>query len=929
MPDIYTAEGVRLENVEDYGGDVYPDDDPRTCEYVHFDLTKEQLGKTWRYNCWGFTFLPRRYWINSATDVDNILRDNCDPVPDGSVRIGDVIRYRDDSDKTQHTGRVWQTDGAGHATLIRSKWGSGAEYIHPPLNGSPKPVPAIYGRNLAYFRQRAPLLGISDLWIKDSPEDNGEQFSKSPWWSSPDIYVDAPPYDGIRDTNPVFGQSNRVWALVRNRGDQAANGVHVRYYWVNPAEGLAPEKWHLIPGTPGHPNPVGPFSVPGNSSTEAPYIEWTPEGSPSQLCVIAVAYINDNPQDSNNPDPTVYPFEIRWDNNFAFCEASMLVRPQTQSLNFVDVPEGETTVRALVFSVHSCRSATLQIVDGPNVTSGPAGTNFGTPLGTTTTLDDTTLFPVAAREVRIWVSYTGTSASDSADGTVTIRCVETGEEWTIMITANTVPRPTTAVVLVLDQSNSMTFDSGLDPELPTRSDVLKFSAAPFVEIINEVNAIGVINFDHDAYLRTAVTAVGPPTFGGGRTAARNAIRDYAPNPEGWTSIGDGLELSHNELTPVTGYDSKATIILTDGHENRPKYIADVTDLINERVYAIGLGTAEVIQPAALTALTNGTGGYILLTGELSDDFFRLAKYYMQILAGVTNQDVVLDPDGWLISGDTHRIPFQLSETDISADVILLSTHPALFTFLLEAPNGQIIDPATASASPIILYATGSNVSYYRIGLPVPFEGDEVREGTWYVLLRIEAQDKLRRYKSQAGNPSSLHETEAVLASIHGLRYNLSVHTYSNLRMSASEFQTSHELGGIMSLRTVLKEYSLPVGNRATVRVRVERPDFTMSTLNLPEVEPGVFETSIPASIPGVYRFRIHATGTTLQGNPFTREQTLTGAVYRGGDISSPTSKDDPFELFKHLCRLRCFRIVVLLLVLLVFEALLALLILLR
>ena len=33
--------------------------------------------------------------------------------------------------------------------------------------------------------------------------------------------------------------------------------------------------------------------------------------------LLAIAYINDNPQDSNNPDPLVYPFEIPWDNNIA------------------------------------------------------------------------------------------------------------------------------------------------------------------------------------------------------------------------------------------------------------------------------------------------------------------------------------------------------------------------------------------------------------------------------------------------------------------------------------------------------------------------------------------------------------------------------------------------------------------------------------
>ena len=75
-----------------------------------------------------------------------------------------------------------------------------------------------------------------------------------------------------------------------------------------------------------------------------------------------------------------------------------------------------------------------------------------------------------------------------------------------------------------------------------------------------------------------------------------------------------------------------------------------------------------------------------MTGALStDDFFVLQKYYLQILAGVTNADIVLDPDGWLASGQKLRIPFRLSETDITADAILLtgSAPPDLFRFALE------------------------------------------------------------------------------------------------------------------------------------------------------------------------------------------------------------------------------------------------------
>lgn len=316
---IKTAADVELQHVEDLGGTVTAETDPSLISkvqyYKHFNLADEQLGRTSRYNCWGFTFLPRRYWINSPNDVDQILNDNCVPVAPGSLRPGDVIRYRDSNNVTTHTGRVWEVDSTGNCIKVRSKWGGWAEYIHDPLD-----VPVSYGTNLAYFRQFAPLKGIGDLWIRDANNDVGEQYSYS-LWASPDILVDAPPYGSV-NVNPVFGQVNRVWAIVHNRSNADIANVRVRYYWADPHAGFAPSNWQLIPGTAGHPNPTNTFTVPANSSTQAPYAEWIPAPVPgvsdsAHQCLLAIAFVNDDPNDSANPNPLVYPFNIRWENNIA------------------------------------------------------------------------------------------------------------------------------------------------------------------------------------------------------------------------------------------------------------------------------------------------------------------------------------------------------------------------------------------------------------------------------------------------------------------------------------------------------------------------------------------------------------------------------------------------------------------------------------
>ena len=44
-----------------------------------------------------------------------------------------------------------------------------------------------------------------------------------------------------------------------------------------------------------------------------------------------------------------------------------------------------------------------------------------------------------------------------------------------------------------------------------------------------------------------------------------------------------------------------------------------------------------------------------------------------------------------------------------------------------------------------------------------------------------------------------------------------------------------------------------------------------------------------AAIPGIYRFVVSATGSTSRHTPFTRQQVVTGAVWRGGNDPDPTS----------------------------------------
>ena len=554
------------------------------------------------------------------------------------------------------------------------------------------------------------------------------------------------------------------------------------------------------------------------------------------------------------------------------------------TIAFPAVPATLTFMSPAIFQVDACENLTFNIAD-PVVDSGPPGTDFNR-VDTSIVVN-----PHVESVGRVWVTYRGTNAGDHATGHVDVTCVETGQAWEVPIVADVVELETAAVALVLDQSNSMNDPSGIAPGVD-RSHVLRFSAPPCIDVTDANHSALVMSFDHDPHMLRGLTAVDSS----GRILLNSAIGGYMPNSQGWTAIGEALKFAHDQLDPVTDHDIKAIVLLTDGEENHGPhdrlFIDDVAGLINEHVFAIGLGNPGNSHPAKLQQLCAGNNGYMLITGDLNPDaYFRLAKYYQQIISGVTNQDIVLDPDGWVHAGSLVKIPFYVSETDITARAVLLTDNPHGVLFGLETPSGEIVAPTTVN--PMVEFRIGSAVEMYRVSLPLPIGATQAHVGEWKALIAL---GKGRRGAVTHGFGSAATGGSA--------RYSLSVHTFSNLRMRASLSQSHNEPGATIFLRAALTEYSAPLRNSAKVRAEVTWPDAPVMNVSLSRVGPGLFEGSFVASQAGVYPCRIMAEGKTMRGQPFTREQTLTGAVWRNGNDPRPPqgggrnpSGDNPGEVF--------------------------------
>ena len=563
-----------------------------------------------------------------------------------------------------------------------------------------------------------------------------------------------------------------------------------------------------------------------------------------------------------------------------FCLAGVCALPgivatlRSSDVVFNQVPEGRTVSRPIILQVTGCEAATFRIVSGPSHVSGSTRIRYGVAIASATLPHA----PAAvSRELFLWITCFDGQAGDSSTGTVRVECVETLQSWDVTLHADVVPVPRVGAVMVLDRSGSMAEDGG---DGRTRLQVL-FDAAPaFVDVAPQGTRLGLVRFATDASPGIGMTTLGPAGMEPGRDAVRDAIADHtlAGGASSFTSIGDGVFEGNALVAPEMGLASKALVVLTDGRENRDRYLTDVAGLINDRVFAVGLGTPEQIEPIALSALTNGTGGYLLMTGNMdANDPYRLEKYYLQILTGVTNDQVVLDPNGWLAYGGSETIPFYLNEADKTVDAIVLSPAPKQVRVRLRAPSGQVLD----ATHPSLQWTADRNLGFYRYALPVPGASSEAA-GRWELLLdwgREAPTAKTGRQRAQSANK-------------HGIPYSVLVHARSDLRMAATLAQSALTPGATVTVRARLTQYQeIPIQG-ARVIARVEAPDGGGSSLLMAEQEGGVYQTTFVAGLSGVYRVRIGAEGKSLRGEAFTREEVRTAAIWAGGGRPPPDRHSD-------------------------------------
>jgi uncharacterized protein YegL len=580
-----------------------------------------------------------------------------------------------------------------------------------------------------------------------------------------------------------------------------------------------------------------------------------------------------------------------------------IVNAAAGSVNFGDVPAGLTTYRPVQFDVQTCRTVYFEI-------TGLGGSpNFSAPPEQ----GIVTVQPPAPSELsvkaNVYVRFVAPlPAQGSATGSVAIRAyfideqgyyaANPGNEFTIgtynvTLIANSVARPQPAITLVIDRSGSM-YDQAAGVGT-TKEDLLRQAIETIADTMDNSDGIGVVSFD-DLVDRigdvVSIATVTPATL----------ANDPRFEPRGLTAIGKGIVEGADVLLdernkPGTPYTRHAMIVMTDGNENVPPYINSsavntAIETFADNIYALGFGTENNVSAPALSSIAN----YMLITGDITtaEQRFRLVKYFTQIIAGITRHNIVVDPQGDLVFGAKHVIPFQLSKADQSASIIVVSPAAWLIDLHLQAPDGTIISPGTTSNAVLERNALDT---FYHVQLPaLPANPMGSHGGTWHAILQLNRDHKPPKDRDQKVLPTLVGPS---------IPYTLVVQSFSNLLFQVRVEKPVSQLGDTVHLLATLQQYDIPMTTIASVFAEITSTPFGHSTNTVTlhaQRSGGLYAAAFQATTPGLYTIRFRATGSTIEGEPFQLEQTRTAVVRRiGAEVLPDRSGND--QTARCLCEL--------------------------
>ena len=577
----------------------------------------------------------------------------------------------------------------------------------------------------------------------------------------------------------------------------------------------------------------------------------------------------------------------------------------TPTVNFGEVVENTVTYLPVRFNVETCRKVKFVIsalggnaaFEVPDITvpyEAVVNSNEGEP-----------------QTARVFIKLNAVTGTGVIMGTATIEAyIEdnlrhysnvSGDflvgTWNVNFQTEIIERPKSAVCLVLDKSGSMSRNDGTTI---SRFDMMENSVSVIKNILRPDDGIGMVYYDRNDNRLFDIVSMS----GGGNNNVDAALGNNSLNPGGSTAIGKGMitaaDVLNDEINrPGSPYTNFGMLVLTDGNENVSPYVSGtavstaLSGLEND-VYAVGIGNQGAVSDAALSAISN----YLLITGEMQDDerLFRLTNYFVQILADIKKNDIVLDPTGRLIFGLKHEIEYHISEADIDSEIIILSPYAPFFEAVLISPDGNVIRGNSTNVQHFI----NRNSQIFRVSYPaLPSQVQGSHAGLWKVGLEISQEQFSAAFKKffRDMKPELIKDFWEKLRKYGSVPYSLSVQSFTDLKFKAQVTASLLTPGSQISLNGLLHQYRLPISGQ--VRAEVTLPDGREKVVRLQQTEKGKFSAIMTAETSGVYQFRIIAQGYSMGGKKFTRETLRSVSIYK----NTPTVPTEDEQKTPDWCKL--------------------------
>ena len=397
------------------------------------------------------------------------------------------------------------------------------------------------------------------------------------------------------------------------------------------------------------------------------------------------------------------------------------------------------------------------------------------------------------------------------------------------------------VMLIIDRSGSMRWPSSKIADAKT-------SAKLFVDYMRDGDKTGVASFAssarYDYHLITLTGAV--------KNAIKNAIDGiYA---SGGTAMGRGLRYGYNDFInrgdPTHAW---AMVLLSDGYHNRGEHPNNVLPSIKSQdiiVYTIGLGPS--VDKNLLEHIATETGGKYYYTPS-SD---KLKEIYESIVGKVIGWQTILKRVFTIILNQIIHILVPI-DPSVSEATFSISWGGSDLDLVLYKPDATKIDPSVAVTDPNIDYVEEATYEFYRVRNPDP--------GAWKM------------------------EVIAISVPPGGEEFTATVTGASTLSMSLSTDKDQYNQGEAVKTTVSLTEDGSPIVG-ANVMADVSLPDNSIESLILYDdgghgdgaANDGVYANYFVNTLQiGDYEVEATATGTTLTGNPFSRESDTSFKIIQG------------------------------------------------